>query len=316
MLNIELSDTAGELSAPTTIPGGIIARFMELRGRRIIEVGGALWHSVEMGFFMSCPYHHRLSPDREELERMLWQVKAVGMRFPSLSCPGLPSGVYLYKKKSYGFRSIHPSYRQKVHKGLNCLEVREVDPPELLVQGLRLNLDTMSRQGRYDSEFGDPPKWNRLVEAIRRIQGISAVGAFLGDRLTGYVILCRENRVLHILHQMSRTEDLKCYPNHTLTYEVTRRAAEDPDIDLICYGLESLVHGPGLHNYKLDFGYEFSQHNSIVVLHPWVAWLSNNRSRAFLRGIRKLRPRDQRLERVETVLRTTALSEQQLLSKG
>lgn len=301
--------TAGERPVQAPKMGAVLAQFMERRGRRIIKGCGALWHSVEGGIFMCCPHYLRLVPSREEVTEMLRAGKGTGVRFASDVWPGVPSGVYLYRGKKYDFANLHTTFRRKVRRGMEQLHVREVEPRELLAQGLEMNRATMARQGRYDSEFGDAKRWSAFVEALRRTPGILAVGAYHGDRLSAYMILCRENRVLQILHQMSRIESLRYNPNHVLTFEVTRQAAEDPDLDCISYGLESLVYAPGVHRYKLQFGYEFCEHHSVIVLHPWLSGLHSRPVRAALRMIRERIPGDQRLERVETVLRTAALSQ-------
>jgi hypothetical protein len=226
------------------------------------------------------------------------------VRFPSRVRSGLPGGVYLHTAKSYRLSDIHRAFRRKIRRGLEQLQIRCVDPEELLTQGQQLNLDTMRRQGRYDPEFGEWHRWKRFVEAVRRCPGVLAVGAFCGDRLAAYMITCREDRGLHILHQMSREQDLARSPNHVLTYEVTRQAAEDPHLDFVSYGLMSLVRTPGLHQYKLQFGYEFSPHNEVFEIHPALApILRSSAARTFVHWVRGLRPQDQRLERLESVLR-------------
>jgi hypothetical protein len=284
--------------SPTTLAG-----FMELRGRRVVEACGVLWHSTAGGFLMSLPYHQRLTPDYEEIDRLTRSQHVVGVRFPSTVWPGLPGGVYLHTAKSYRLSDIHRAFRRKIRRGLEQLRIRCIEPDELLAQGQALNLDTMKRQGRYDPEFGEPSKWKQFVEAVRRCPGVVAVGAFCGDRLAAYMITCREGRGLHILHQMSREQDLARSPNHVLTYEVTRQAAEDTSLDFVSYGLMSLVRTPGLHQYKLQFGYELNPHNEVFQIHPALApILRSSSARTLVHWVRGLRPQDQRLERLESVL--------------
>jgi len=65
-------------------------------------------------------------------------------------------------------------------------------------------------------------------DGMRNSPEIGAIGAFDGKRLCAYMITCREDGWLNILHQMSSHDDLKSFPNHALTFSVTRAAAEDP----------------------------------------------------------------------------------------
>ena len=56
-----------EDSARAQFPGSILARFLELRGRRIVRACGALWYTVPGRFLMSVPYQKMLDPDPREL---------------------------------------------------------------------------------------------------------------------------------------------------------------------------------------------------------------------------------------------------------
>ena len=78
-----------EDSARAHFPGSVLARFLELRGRRIVNACGALWYSVPGRFLMSLPYQNMLNPDPEELRRMIRETKSFGARFPSLNWTGL-----------------------------------------------------------------------------------------------------------------------------------------------------------------------------------------------------------------------------------
>jgi hypothetical protein len=282
---------------------------MELRGRRIIEACGALWHSVSGCFLMSLPYEAVLDPRREELRHMLFTAGLAGARFPSLKWNGLKSGLYVFRGWNYGLQSIHIKHRPRVRRGLQHFEVRPAKRAELLEQGLRLNLDTLARQGRHDPEFGESGQWERLVEAVFECPQVVPMAAFTGNRMSAYIITCREGRWLHILHQMSRQEDLAEFPNHVLTYCVTKQAAADASLEAVSYGCVPLFSADGLHEYKLRFGYEIILHRSAIQLHPALdGLLTSTPAREVVRALRRLLPQNQRLETLETVLRGARLS--------
>ena len=181
--------------------------------------------------------------------------------------------------------------------------MRPAKKAELLEQGCALNLNTMARQGRYDPEFGELRRWERLVEAAFACPGVSFPAVFSGSRLAAYMVTCREEKWLHILHQMSRQEDLPDFPNHLLTYTVTAQAAADTSLEAVCYGYVPLFAADGLHEYKLRFGYEMIPHCSAIQLHPMLkAVLDRPAARAAVRAVRRLRRDDQHLETIETVL--------------
>jgi hypothetical protein len=190
-----------------------------------------------------------------------------------------------------------------------------VEEEDLQIQGLQLNRETMVRQGHYDPEFGEGSQWVRFVRAMRDCPEIGAIGAFDGKRLCAYMITCREDGWLNILHQMSRQDDLKLFPNHALTFWVTKAAAEDPSLEGISYGVMPLVLIEGLHEYKLRFGYQVLPRSCVVVFRSRVDLLLNNRLvRGGVHLLCRLRPEHQRLEMVETILRGAAFSSRSSLN--
>jgi hypothetical protein len=284
-------------------PGSVLARFLELRGRRVFKACGALWYDVPGRFMMSLPYQTLLNPRPEELDAMIRYSGALGARFPSAQWTGLESGMYVLRRRAYELESVHAKHRPRVRRGLERFRVRPATKAELLKQGLELNLSTMQRQGRYDDEFGNARRWHTFVEAAFTCTEISCPAAFIGSRMAAYMVTCREQGWLHILHQMSNHEDLGDFPNHVLTFIVTRQAMEDESLDAVCYGYLPLFAADGLHEYKLRFGYELLPHHSAIQLHPNADGVLNNYlTRAFVRVARWFGPRNQRLETIETVL--------------
>jgi hypothetical protein len=292
-----------EDSARAHFPGSVLARFLELRGRRIVSACGALWYSVPGRFLMSLPYQKMLNPDPEELRRTIRDTGLCGARFPSLDWTGLQSGLYVLRRREYDIGTLHAKHRPRVRHAMQQFEVRPAEKSQLLNQGCALNLNTMARQGRYDPEFGEMRRWGRFVEAAFDCPGVSCPAVFAGSRLAAYMVTCREQGWLHILHQMSRQEDLPNFPNHLLTYTVTAQAVADASLEAVCYGYVPLFAADGLHEYKLRFGYEMIPHWSAIQLHPMLkAVLDRPFARAAVRAVRRLRRNDQHLETIETVL--------------
>jgi hypothetical protein len=108
---------------------------------------------------------------------------------------------------------------------------------------------------------------------------------------------------------MSRQEDLPNFPNHLLTYAVTKQAAVDTSLEAVCYGYVPLFAADGLNEYKLRFGYEMIPHYSVIQLHPSLNLVLNQpATRLAVRIARRLRHNNQHLETLETVLEGARLS--------
>jgi hypothetical protein len=303
-MNTETRDTR---TLPSTEPGRPagegMARFMERRGRRIVTAAGAYWHGVEGRFFMALPYHVSIDGRQAEIRRMLGLESAFGARYQSATTPGLKSGIYVRRDREYAISSVDVRQRSRVRRGLERCRIDVVEPDVLLTEGLDLNLDTMRRQGRFDAEFGTHAGWSRLVRAVEATPEVSAVGAFFEGRLAAYMITCREDGWLHILHQNSRIELLEHHPNHALTFHITSQAMRDERLQAVCYGAYSLVGNDGLHEYKQRLGYEFLPGYSAIELHPVIApVLASGFAQSAVGRLRARYPENQRLERLASVL--------------
>src|SRR3974390_1768283 len=105
-------------SGDLQLPVSALARFLELRGRRVVKACGALWYSVPGRFLMSLPHQRMLDPAPEELRSMIRDVGAVGVRFPSVAWAGLASGLYVLRRHEYDIRSLHVKHRPRVRHAL------------------------------------------------------------------------------------------------------------------------------------------------------------------------------------------------------
>jgi len=284
--------------------GTLYAGFMERRGRKIFEAAGCYWYEVNQRMIMSIPYHEPMDPAPSEVIELVRRTRSVGARYLAPEGDGLVGGLYLRRKAPYEVTTVHRKARNRLRHALEKCSVREVEKSELQARGLQLNLDTMTRQGRFDAEFGEPAQWNRLVEAIYSSRGVKVFGAFAEGLLAAYAITLTEERWLHILHTFSASEFLSDYfPNEALTFELTRCAAEDPRVDSVSYGVAGLVNGAGLHEYKLRHGYEFVPYGYAFLLHPAARLaLANPLSTWGIRSARRLWPSMQTIERIASVV--------------
>jgi hypothetical protein len=280
LIEENLRRASSEFSARIHFPGSVLARFLELRGRRIVKGCGATWYIGAGRFLMSLPYQAVFNPEPAELRKLIRDSGALGARFPSTSWNGLESGLYVLRHGEYDIESVDEKIRDRVDRGLDYFYMRPATKSQLLKQGWALNRSTMAREGRYDAEFGDRRRWETFVEAASACTEISFPAAFRGSQMAGYMVTCREQRWLHILHQVWRDDDLQNSPNHALTYTVTKQAAADPDLDAVCYGYVPLSGGASLHEHKLQLGYEMIPHRSAIQLHPALDFLNCRWGRA------------------------------------
>jgi len=252
----------------TALPGANLARFWELRGRRVIEAHGILWGQYKGPFFTSLPFHLKLDLEREELRRIFRETSVKALRFPSTNRPGLAAGMYVCRPEGYGLQSVSRTQKAHVIRGLDACEIRPVDPGELRSEGIQLNRDTLARQERQDPTFLDPARWSGFVDAVERTPGMTVYGSYSNGRLSAYLIGCREGEWFHLMYKMSRTADHQNYPNHALDFWFVTQAAKTPGVRFVGNGFSSVVPNPGLDRYKRQLGYELAEHNLCLHFNP------------------------------------------------
>jgi hypothetical protein len=295
-----------------------MAQFLSRRGHRVFESNGILWGWYRGPFMCSLPYHKRIDAGSGEIGEMLRRHGVSCVRFPSARGRGMQSGLYVCRPREYSMKSLLPRFRTHVNRGLEACEIRPVEPEELLRDGLELNLDTMRRQRRHEREFGDPAAWRRFVEAVRHSPGISVTGAFVGGRLSAYVLTCKEEGRLQILHKMSRASERHLSVGHALDYRVISDAANDPSIELVENSFVSLVPNDGLDSYKRHMGFTIEPYHLEIHFHPRIAPLVTSKfAVSAARAAWRRHPDNSNLELTAKVLegaRTTMTSELPVLN--
>ncbi|MCX6624146.1 MAG: GNAT family N-acetyltransferase [Acidobacteria bacterium] len=260
--------------------GENLAAFLRLRGRKVIPAAGVYWTDFEAKsrYLMSFP-DHAIPTRTSEIPSLLRNEGALAARYPSPHGQGIPSGLYLYRRRSYSLSDVHRQTRNGVRRGLDNCVIRPVTPDELRTQGLDLNRDTLSRQNRTSAEFGEKPGWYRLVDAVEACRPfVSATGAFVEGRLAAYIIGCKDGGWMHLLYQYSRASLLPLHPNHALAYSVIAQALEDPTIEMISNGPKVLFQEDGLHQFKTRLGYEVEPMEVAIQFHPWASPMLVNRT--------------------------------------
>ena len=262
-------------------PGANYARFLEHRGERIFEVNGTLWGHHKGPFATSLPINSCLEPSPEEINQVLREGSVLGLRFPSMTLPGLKRGMYLVRPDGYGLRSVDRKQRSHVQTGLQACGIRNLDSDELADLGMPLNQDTLARQGRAASMFLDPIQWKRFVHTVGECPGMAIHGAFVKGKLATYIISCRDGEWLHLLYKMSLSTYRDFHPDHALDFAIIMAAGQDHQIQAISNGCEALLPNPGLDRYKRQLGYLPDSRNLCIHFHPGLAPLLTNRITLF-----------------------------------
>lgn len=294
-----------------TKPGQNLAELYGRWGRRVFEAYGTFFANVDPGSRVFAPVvdHGDYELSEEQSRAILREGGGMVLRYPTLTQPGLPGGAYVCADRGYDLGHLTKRMRNYVRRGQQACEVRMVERADLLRHGLRLNQETDGRHGRARAEFCDAARWAATVEAAYASTGAFVIGAWVGDELASYQIGVTDGEWVYAAIQMSRTDMLEHYPNHTLDFAFNRWAFAREGVRGVSIGPVALRPNEGLHNYKVRMGFTVERRNVAVRLHPVAGMAAANRWAAWtVERARRWAPLRDRLEGLEIVIRGSRIT--------
>lgn len=237
--------------ADNRIAVDVYADFLKAIGHAVIQTTSAYWFDVHSHCFLAFPYHHSIDPAKDELKELF--RSAMMLRYVSKSS-GVKSYCIACDQKPYTLESLTSKARNQTRRGLENWKVEQVGCDWLAANGERLNADTLSRQGRRQSEF-DQSRWKRFCNAAATRSGFEGWAAVANGKVGAVALSFIMGEVAYIFLQRSLGSELGTYPNNALSFGVTERMLSRPSIRMVFYGLRPLAASSTLDHFKLGMGY-------------------------------------------------------------
>ena len=278
------------------------AQFFARQGYRTLKTASSLWYKIHPFCWQSIPYHKVPTPSAAEINRLFFKDCSLLIRFSSeRQHDSVPGHIWVCDYRDYDLVSLKPKTRNQVRRGLERNEIKRVDFTFLAKEGWELILDTASRQAR-NADFANQQEWERYCAAAAGIQDFEAWGAFLHGRLAAFLVSAKVDGYCYILHQASRTADLKDYPNNALIYEFTRCKLSDPEVQVVSYGMDSIEDTPGLKNFKEWMGFHRRPLNQKILINPMGKWLKSKAAKTVVMHLLKHYPQNNYLRKIAALL--------------
>jgi hypothetical protein len=282
------------------------AQFFARQGYGTVKTESGWWYKIHPGCWQSIPYHQVAEPGPAEIRRLFFRHGALLIRFFPGSGPGtLPGHIWVREARDYDLPAVESKTRNQVRRGLEKNELGRIDWTALGTAGWQLIQETAGRQAR-QADFADQRQWERYCAAAAGIEDFEAWGAFGAGGLAAFLVGAQVGGYYYILHQASRTADLKNYPNNALIYRVTKLKLNDPAIRAVSYGLESIEDTPGLRNFKHRMGFERRPLHQKIVINPLAPWLKSNAAKTVVLHLLKYYPQNNYLRKISALLQKIA----------
>ena len=216
---------------------GYIA-FLEAMGHKIREHAGVYWFNVHPGVYMSVPFHKLVSPAEIDVKKILI-YDGIALRYPCALEHGRRSFRIVVNDPDYDLPSLSSKARNQTRRGLENCEVKPLAFGQLGDDGIRLNRETLSRQGRKIPENYET-YWTRYFDAASKSDGGETWGSFVNGELAAYLIAFRMEGVAHILIVRSAQNHLSMYPNNALLFTYIKSVLGTSEIREVSIGLEPI----------------------------------------------------------------------------
>jgi hypothetical protein len=281
----------------------IFAEFLTRQGHHIVKTEMCYWYNAQPGFYFYFPYHRLIRPSEEELKRILWGERCIGIRFfVPIDGVGKSSYAIVCSDKNYDLPVLESKSRNQTRRGLENFEIKKISFSELAQLGNPLNVDTLTRQGRNPHAWNEN-RWKLYCDATDGLDGFEAWGAFTGGKLASFIMGFQMEDHFTFLHQSSASEYLRLYPNNALVFTVTKLKLALPEVNTVSYGPQSLDAPESLDTFKFNMGYQKKPMKQRIVFNPLVKPFVGNVLHQFVQSATKIRPQSDTLRKLEGIIR-------------
>jgi hypothetical protein len=281
----------------------IFAEWLKRQNYKVIHSKNAYWHDQGPRFYQAFPYHYLFNLEQEDINLLLNEEKAIGLRYfsPLDSSFGAASYHVIYKGTNYSLNSISKKARHDVRRGLGYMRVEPITFERLAEEGWVLRYETLVRQGRAKAETRE--KWQKLCMSASDLPGFEAWGALENGFLIGSIISFICDDCVNILYQQSRTLYLPQRVNNTLIFSFTKELLNRKDKLWIFYGLHSLDAPPSVDRFKFRMGYTFRPARQQVIFHPKISPFIGTTSYSMVKTLKKILPKSTAISKLEGLIR-------------
>ena len=281
----------------------VFAEWMRRQGRKVVRTASSYWHDQGPRIYQAFPYHWVIEPDAEEITRLLYSARAVGVRYstPMTAPTGMMSYHVVLEGGDYSLDRLPKKARYDVRRAARQGRVEQISMVRLADEGWQLRAETLQRQGRSAAE--SPHWWRRLCLAAVDLAGIEAWGVLVENTLAASLLLFICDDTCCILYQQSRSVHLAEGVNNLLAFMVTERVLQRPGIRTVFYGLDSFDAPHSVDAFKFRMGYQAKPVRQRVVFHPWLAPFCHRISHAVVAEASRRWPGHPALAKTEGVMR-------------
>ncbi|TCN62208.1 hypothetical protein [Acetobacteroides hydrogenigenes] len=250
--------------------------FVELNkkmGHNILTISNQSWIVRDDKSAISIPSLDNIFPSREELNLLKKRVRY------ALFKTEVPffynSSEFLFVGESYDINLFNSKVRNQIRKGLKSCIIKNPTLIDLYERGLYLNIETLKRHNRSVDYLQNKKKWSSYIEILKNTSDVTIKGAYINDKLIGYIIFIFVNGKYYIYHPFMDKEYSSCYPMNTILYTFINEIITKEGSINISYGLSSFLEKEGLDHFKKGMLFDEVKCTRILLLSDFYSLFIN-----------------------------------------
>lgn len=175
---------------------------------------------------------------------------------------------FVLDTNNYGIEKFAAKKRNDIRKSLRDCIFKRPSLEDLLDIGLKINRETLSRQGRRDKFLTNRRCWSKYITSFYYQSGILILGAYIADRMVGYITVCKIGGNYYIIDPFYDHKVSASAPVQGLIFTLVNQIIKESGSIRIIYGLESFNPLPSLNKYKESMLFKRIPATRVYVINP------------------------------------------------
>jgi hypothetical protein len=260
---------------------------------------GTAWKEIGTGSVMRLPMHATNVPTSAEL-RNIFSHNYFIARYLIEPDERHPATRWLYiADRDYDVQKLGRSARGSIRHAQRCLRFTDLSWDELRQHGEPAYCQTNARHKQPEIT---PEAFHHYVDTMSQNAAHHALGAWLGDRLIAFSLICTVDDWVEGIGRCSTDADRNCRPNEGLYHYIMERFLVQGSCRVYSVGVGNTGEQPGLHPFKLKVGFKAIPVHDAVGTPVWARPLLNPIVLSTAKAVLRLRPHNRLLFRTVRTL--------------
>jgi hypothetical protein len=280
----------------------VFAEWLRRQGYIVYKTPSTYWYNAAPHVLQAFPYHLLISPDKKEIESLMYRHKILALRYSTASDNAKGKLSYhILQEGNYNLDTLRSQARNGVRRGLENFRIEKISFDRMASEGWKLQESTLARQNRLKSMTVS--EWRLLCKSAGDLPGFDCFGALIGNVLAAALIVCRVDSIYMVPFALSSNEYLSRHVNNALFFSAVCEMLREEGISGVFFTVQSLDAPEDVDEFKIRMGFGSKIVRQVVEFHPLISPLINSAVHRVSKSMARKFPANPSLAKIEGMLR-------------